>query len=448
MRRWLQSLLLAFPLGLAISSTAVAGAPTDLLRGEAPLLFTGAEGEDADTTLLLDGQPIRGDEIWLWVPAITAGQVDLGIIGKFFRIWDSGPEAGPDGNDDDRNGMRGMDFDPSTGTWLISYDDTTTGFAFGNILDGDLIRMTPTSVSGGFITGFTLSRPFNECTNGTAGCIGTGDLNALCSASDGTLYAGMGGTQTIQTDVPGTLSVTGSTLAHLDPAAASGSPENIGPDRYFEGSVSDCGVIFCPSFFTGSLRGADVLEDGLLTFGAQGDWRNTVFTGPIDGLTDPEAEALAIDLTGPICQMADICSLPEHGNLALNTYQRRTAEVLYPGGLFFQSPNVGNAGMLDHDILDTPAEVLALINVLGSSSPAGMALSDFVDFVPSCGGAAGDGDANQDGSVNGRDIQSFLAILLNGAFSVGDPEFCASDTTPNDSVDIGDIGTFVIALLN
>ena len=86
--------------------------------------------------------------------------------------------------------------------------------------------------------------------------------------------------------------------------------------------------------------------------------------------------------------------------------------------------------------------------MLCSNSPAGTALSDFVDAVPTCGGAAGNGDANQDGNVNGLDVQTFLAILLNGAFSVGDPEFCAADTTPNDSVDDGDVGTFVTALLN
>ena len=277
------------------SVPALAGTPQELLRGEAPLLFTGAEGEDSNATLLRDGQPIRGDEIWLWVPAITAGQVDLGTTGSFFKIWDSGPEAGPNGNDDDRNGMRSMDFDPSTGTFLISYEDTTTtGFAIGGILDGDLMRMTPTSLTNGSVTGFTLSREFSECANGTNGCIGLGDLNAICRASDGTLYIGMGGTQTIQTDVPGTLSVGASTLAHLDPTAASGSPENIGPDKFFEGSVAGCPVIFCPSFFIGQLRGADVLDDGLLTFGTSGDWRNTIFSGPIQGLTNEEAEALSL----------------------------------------------------------------------------------------------------------------------------------------------------------
>ena len=112
---------------LSCAAGAPGGDPTELLPGEAPVVFTGAEGEDADATLLADGSPIRGDEIWLWAPTPDRrGQVDLSATAQFFRIWDSGPEAGPDGNDDDDNGMRGMDFDPSTGTFLISYEDTTT----------------------------------------------------------------------------------------------------------------------------------------------------------------------------------------------------------------------------------------------------------------------------------------------------------------------------------
>ncbi len=166
---------------------ASAGAPEDLLRGEAPLLFSGAEGEDgAVATLLADGvNEIRGDDIYLWVPAITGGSVDLGTVGQFFKIWDSGPEAGPDGNDDDRNGMRGMDFDPSSGTFFIRYEDTSTvGFAIGTIKDGDLMRLTPTSVdTTGFITGFTWTRVFSECANGAPDCIGTGDLNAISMRS-------------------------------------------------------------------------------------------------------------------------------------------------------------------------------------------------------------------------------------------------------------------------
>lgn len=357
---------------------ASAGTPQELLRGEAPLLFTGAEGEDADSTLLLDGQPIRGDEIWLWVPAVTAGQVDLGTTGSFFKIWDSGPEAGPDGNDDDDNGMRGMDFNPSTGKFLISYEDTqTTGFAFGNIQDGDLMELTATSVSGGFITGHTFTELFNEGTNGTAGNIGTGDINAISSASDGTLFIGSGGSQTIQTNVPGTLSVSPSTLMHLDPTAASGSPENIGPDKFFEAGLSGVGLTFPPAIYTGQLRGADILSDGEVTFGTSGDYRNTVFSGPIDGLSDAEAALLATNVEN-ICLKADICSVPDLHDLALNTYQRRTAEVLYDGSLFYQSPNSGDSEILDHDILDTAGEIQALINLLGSGSNAGQALLPFV----------------------------------------------------------------------
>ncbi len=362
--------------------TVLAGPPTDLLRGEAPLLFTGAEGEDADATLLADGvSAIRGDEIWLWVPALDGnGLVDLSVPGQFFRVWDSGPEAGPNGNDDDDNGMRGMGFDPASGSFLISYEDsTTTGFDLGPIADGALLRMTPTAVINGAVTGFDLAMLYDECANGTAGCIGTGDINAISLASDSTLYFGTGGTQTIQTNDGGspTLSVGSSTLVHVD-GVDGPSPVNLGPDAFFEASVSGCAVIFCPSIFTGALRGADVLDSGLLTFGVSGDWRNTLFTGPIDGLSDAEAEALSIGLTGAVCEKADICSLPEHGNLALNTYQQRTAEVLYSGSLFFLTPNLGDAEILDHDILDTEDEINALIARLGASSDAGLALAAHV----------------------------------------------------------------------
>ena len=54
--------------GLLFYGHLEAGTPDQLLLGEAPVLFTGAEGEDADTTLLLDGQPIRGDELWVKIP--------------------------------------------------------------------------------------------------------------------------------------------------------------------------------------------------------------------------------------------------------------------------------------------------------------------------------------------------------------------------------------------
>ncbi len=366
-----------------LAAPVLGGAPTDLLRGEAPLLFTGAEGEDAFDTVLADGvSTIRGDEIWLWVPAVTGGQVDLTIPGRFFQVWDSGPEAGPDGNDDDRNGMRGMDFDVTTGKFLISYEDsTTTGFAFGGIADGDLMELTPTNVSNGFITGFAWTRLFSECVagNGPPDCIGSQDLNSFSLQTDGTLFYGPGGTQVINTDVPGTLSVGSGTLVHVDMNGP--YPVNIGPDKFFEAALTGCPVIFCPGLYVGQLRGADVLDSGEVTFGTSGNYNNTVFTGPIDGLTDEEAEALAINVE-IVCRKADLCSVPDLFNIVLNTYQRRTAEVLYAGSLFFQDPNVGDAEMLDHDILDTPGEVCALINLLDVDSDAGVALAEFA----SCGG--------------------------------------------------------------
>jgi len=358
---------------------ATAGTPQELARGEAPLLFTSSERANAASPVTLrDGQAAVGDDIWLWVPAVTAGQVDLSTTGQFFKVWDSGPVAGPNGNDDDRNGMRGMDFNPATGKFLISYEDTTTtGFDFGNIRDGDLMELNPTSVSGGTITGFTWNRLFAEGPNGVAGNIGTGDINAISSASDGSLFIGVGGSQTINTTIGNTLSVGSSSLAHLDPNAASGSPENIGDELFFEAGLAGQPVIFPPAIYTGQLRGADILDDGELTFGTSGDYKNTVFTGPIDGLTDAQAELLAIDVE-TVCQAGDICSVPNHGDLSLNTFQRRFAEVLYSGDLFFQTPNVDNAKLLDHDILDTAAEIQALINVLGADSASGQALAAFV----------------------------------------------------------------------
>lgn len=360
------------------AAPAMAGAPTELLRGEAPLLFTGAEGEDGDSTLLLDGSPIRGDEIWLWVPATVGGQVNLGQTGQFFKVWDSGPEAGPDGNDDDDNGMRGMDFNPATGRFLISYEDsTTTGFQFGPIKDGDLMELTVTSVDQGFVDGFAWNRLFAEGPNGTPGFIGTGDINAISSAADGSLFIGMGGTQTIFTDQPApddTVDVNASTLAHLDPNDPSGSPVNIGPDAFFDASVGGSGLIFGPGMYIGQLRGGDILGDDLTTFGTSGNYKNTVFSGPIDGLTDEEAAALAIDVV-TVGEKADIMDLPNYGDMSLNTYQRRAAEILYSGSLFFQEPGDGDSELLDHDILDNVAEIEALIALLGADSPAGLALA-------------------------------------------------------------------------
>lgn len=381
-------------LGLAsmfslMGSVVCGGTPDQLLRGEAPVLFTAAEGEDANATVLADGvSAVRGDEIWLWVPAITAGNVDLGTAGSFYRIWDSGTEAGPDGNDDDDNGMRGMAFDHVAGDkFLISYEDTTTtGFAapFDAILDGDLMELTVLSLTNGAINanpgGFSWSRLFSECANGTAGCIGTGDINALSVPGDGFVYFGSGTTQDINTDVPGVLSVSANTVVKADISGT--SPVNVGPDKFFEAGVVGCPVIFCPSIGNGQLRGFDLLANGEITFGTSGDYRNTTFSGPIDMADNPTAESLSTGVVN-VCLKADICSVPEYNNNSLpNDYLRRTAEVLYSGSLFFQTPNVGDSEILDHDILDTLEQGQVLIALLGADSDAGMALAPFFPAGP------------------------------------------------------------------
>ncbi|MCH8251041.1 MAG: IPTL-CTERM sorting domain-containing protein [Planctomycetes bacterium] len=358
------SILIGTVVALAATAPAQAGTPGELLHGEAPLLFTSSEGANLNNpTTLRDGQLALGDDIWLWLPAIAPdGQVDLAATGMFFKIWDSGPVNGPNGNDDDDNGMRGMDFDPASGTFLISYEDsTTTGFTdLPAIKDGAVVRMTPTSLIDGFIDAFSLELVYDECLNKEPGCIGTGDINALSLPGDGTLYYGAGGAQTIQTDGGGTVSVGTSTLVHAD---ISGDPVNIGPDVFFEAALTGCGIPFCPGIYTGQLRGADVLVDSLVTFGTSGNYMNQT----------PDGNNVEL-----VCAKADICSVPNLESGA-TTLEQRTAEVLYAGNLFFETPNVANAELLDHDILDSTAEVVALIALLGEDSTAGLALAPFAE---------------------------------------------------------------------
>ncbi|MEM7164420.1 MAG: hypothetical protein AAF581_03095 [Planctomycetota bacterium] len=342
--------------------------------------------------------------------------MDLGAVGQFFRIWDSGPEAGPDGNDDDDNGMRGMDFDPTTSTFLISYEDTTTtGFAFGNILDGDLMELSVVSVANGAIANFQLTRLFSECASGGSGCIGTGDINALMRAGDGTLYFGSGASQTLVTDVAGTVAAGSSSLIH---ASLNPDPQNIGSTIFLQASLSGCPIIFCPGIYTGQLRGFDLLVSGEVTFGTSGDYRNQDASG--NSVFD-------------IGFKADILALPDYFTGA-TTLEQRTAEVLYSGALFFQAPNVGDAEILDHDILDSAAEVEALIALVGASSPPGLALSP---FAPSTGVTFQRGDCSFDGSRNIADA----VFVLNVLFPTGTPPMAACD----DACDANDDGSRNIA---
>ena len=413
--------------GVFVGPNVYAGTPDELLRGETPVLFTGAEGEDADDTLLLDGQPIRGDEIWLWVPAVDiSGDVDLVATGQFFKLWDSGPEAGPNGNDDDDNGMRALDFDPATSTFLLSYEDTTTtGFSFGGILDGDLMELTVVAVDNGAITDFTFAKLFSECTNGDPGCIGAGDINAVMRASDGTLYFGSGSSQTIQTDQAGSLSVGSSTLIH---AVLAPDPLNIGTAAYYEPTVLGCPIPFCPGIYTGQVRGFDLLATDEPTFGTSGNYMNQ----------DPSGNDVV-----EVGQKSDILALPffQSGTTEL---EQRTAEVLYDGSLFFQTPDVGDAEILAHDILDNAGEIAALLQLLGPASDAGLALAP---FVPSTSATYRRGDVNDDTSINIADAVYLLGNLFPGA---GTPNLLvcldAADTNGDGSINIADAVTLLGSL--
>ena len=53
---------------------------------------------------------------------------------------------------------------------------------------------------------------------------------------------------------------------------------------------------------------------------------------------------------------------------------------------------------------------------------------------------------NGDGQTDARDIQGFVAVLLNG--SASGAELCAGDFNHNGSVDAGDVALFVALLLS
>jgi len=58
--------------------------------------------------------------------------------------------------------------------------------------------------------------------------------------------------------------------------------------------------------------------------------------------------------------------------------------------------------------------------------------------------ASATGDVNEDGVTNGRDIQAFAKLLVNGGFLV--PGYCAADMDSSGFVDINDIPQFVARL--
>lgn len=67
--------------------------------------------------------------------------------------------------------------------------------------------------------------------------------------------------------------------------------------------------------------------------------------------------------------------------------------------------------------------------------------------IPFCD-IAGTGDVNNDGSVNGLDIDGFVVQLLNFSGGPASPEFCASNIQPDVTIDTADLTLFIEGLLN
>ncbi|MCG8403705.1 MAG: hypothetical protein MI923_00775 [Phycisphaerales bacterium] len=93
-----------------------------------------------------------------------------------------------------------------------------------------------------------------------------------------------------------------------------------------------------------------------------------------------------------------------------------------------------------------PSNGAILQTIDNSRSYGALELITLVDAAPSCGGM-GDGDVDQNGSVDGRDVASFVDLLVNGSGSPADPDFCAADLDGDDDVTFLDVDPFVQALL-
>ena len=340
---------------LCISTTALVvaeSAPKSLARGEAPLIFAqGVAGSN-----LRNSVTAQTDEIYLWVPALkfNGAQVDLATSGRFFLIWDSGPVAGPNGNDDNTNELRALHFEAATKSFLLSYDDsTTTGFEapFNAIADSALLRMTPTSATNGFVDGWSFDLVYDEGVPGTTDVLTDGDIYGFAVAGDGTLYWG-GGSVTIPNDQAGTTTKASNDLAHT---TGGSTPVHIGASIFFFGNpIPPPGHVF-PTFINGQWRGVDELTTGELLISV-----SDTFNQPNAGDT---TSVVVLDRW-------DIGGLDPTG---------RMADVVYPGELFFQTIDTLNAEMLDFDVLDTASEINAMLELLGPTSEAGLALRAFAD---------------------------------------------------------------------
>jgi len=89
----------------------------------------------------------------------------------------------------------------------------------------------------------------------------------------------------------------------------------------------------------------------------------------------------------------------------------------------------------------------AILQTIDSARSYGsLELITLVDSVATCGGA-GDGDVNQDGSVDGLDVGAFVGILIGGG-SPPDPAFCAADVDGDDLVTQSDVMPFSQLLIS
>lgn len=355
---------IAVALAAAAGASAIAQNANQLLPGQAPLIFTQGRLDAA----LRDGTVATTDEIYLWVPALDgANNVDLNTTGQFFRIWDSGSTGGvPNnallgGNDDEDNEMRGLHFDPSAGgSFLISYDDsTTTGFvAETAIPDGNLLRVSPAGpFNNGAMQDFTIQTVLREGTNGVAGEFSNGDLTGFAVAPDGTFYWGSG-SATLATTTGGTISKASNEFVHTEGFSSPvGSPRNIGDTIFYDSNVPPPGFVF-PTFINGQSRGTEVLANG------------DVLISVSDTYNYPNANDTGTEVT------------LDRWDIGLYDPTDRSATVLYPGELFFQTVDTTAAEMLDFDVFDTQAELQAFISFIGADSDAGAALAPFVIPAP------------------------------------------------------------------
>jgi len=402
--------------GLAAPAMAQSGDASELLLGQAPLIFTQGQLNSS----LRDGTVATTDEIYLWVPALDVnGDVDLSATGQFFLIWDSGSTGGSPnnvalgGNDDEDNEMRGLHFDPADGgSFLISYDDgSTTGFvAEASIPDGNLIRVSPDGpFSNGQMQDFLLATELQEGVNGVSGDFSDGDLYGFAVAPDGSFYWASG-SALLETTTGGAINKASNEFAHTEGFASPvGSPRNIGDTLFYDSNVSPPGLVF-PTFINGQGRAAEVLDDGGVLIGVSDTYNypNDADTG-VDILLDRWDVGLIDPVTFDIT-------------------------LVYPGELFFQTIDTTNAEMLDLDVFDTQEELQAFQAMIGADSDPGMALQA---FVIEAGGPCNEADlAEPFDQLDFSDVVAFLT-----AFGAMAPE--ADLALPFGSFDFSDVVAFL-----